>query len=90
MLRSSYRSVILILFALPIFYILWMRLLPPPRLSANTWIINFAFFCSGPFLLIYALIMRSILHEKTLSLIALLIGVPWVGYAIILIIRTIV
>ena len=89
MLRSFYRYAILILLAFPIFYVLWMRLSPPLRLSANIWIVYLAIFCSGPLLLIYAFMMRSLWHEKVLALIALLIGGPWVGFEIILIIRTI-
>ena len=82
------RFTILSLLAFPIFYILWQRLLPPPHLSANIWIVYFAIICSGPLLLIYAFVMRLLWKQRRLSWVALLVGGPWVGFEVITIIKT--
>lgn len=86
MVRSSYASAILLLLTFPILYSLWMRL--SPHLLPNAWIVYFAIMFSGPLLLIYAIVMRFLLHEKMLSSIAFLIGGLLVGVEIIFIIRT--
>jgi hypothetical protein len=59
-----------------------------PHSLPNTWIVYFAIMFSGPLLLIYGIVMRFMLHEKTLSSIALLIGGLLVGVEIIFIIKT--
>lgn len=86
MVRSSYASAILLLLILPILYSLWMRL--SPHSLPNAWIVYFAILFSGPLLLIYGIVMRFMLHEKTLSSIALLIGGLLVGVEIIFIVKT--
>lgn len=88
MLSSFYRSAVLVLLIFPILYILWQRLLPPPRLSANVWFVYFAIIFSGPLLLIYAFIMRSLCNDKVIFWIALLVGGSWVGYEIVIILKT--
>ena len=86
MARSSYTSAVLLLLIFPILYSLWMRLSPhsPP----NAWIVYFAILFSGPLLLLYGVVMRFMLHEKTLSSIALWIGGLLVGAEIIFVIQT--
>lgn len=86
MVRSFFNSVLLLLLAFPILYILWMRLLPCSQPDGS--IVYFAIKFSGTLLLIYAFIIRSLLHEKVLSSIAFLIGGLWLGFEIIFIVRT--
>lgn len=77
MLRPHYTYIaILILLAFPIFYMLGARFFNYVA-TLNIWIIYFATFASGPCLLIYAFIIRTEAHEKTISLIALILGGLW-------------
>lgn len=82
---SHYAQVIiLILFAFPIVYasasygLGWRS-----PIGIEIAITYLAVLFAGPFLLIYAFVLRYLLGEKTLSLIAFLLGGLWIGFEII-------
>lgn len=86
MVRSSFASVVLLLLIFPILYSLWTRL--SPHSLPNAGIVYFAVVFSGPLLLLYGVVMRSMLYEKKLSSIALLFGGLVVGAEVISAIKT--
>ncbi|WP_425291096.1 hypothetical protein [Spirosoma linguale] len=87
MLRSHYAYIaILILFAFPVFYMIGARFFNYVA-TVNIGIIYLAVFFSGPCLLGYGYVMRKIAYEKTVSLIALILGGLWTASEIVIFIK---
>lgn len=82
----SLRLVILLLLIFPIAYLFAMRFISIHP-SFDWWMVFLATFCSGPLLLLYSFLTRP--TEKKLSLVALFIGLLWVGFMVYAIASTI-
>lgn len=79
-------TAVLILLILPIAFMLGMRFFNPFR-TFDIYLVYFAAFASGPCLLIYGFILRTEMHEKVISLIALIVGGLWLGSEIVIVIK---